>query len=130
LAGLAADVQEVLAGAPGHARQMLRKLFAGHRIACVPFVEPDGTQGYTFEATGTYAALLAGRRVANDGGVPDGTRPWRTSRTRVSVGTCRRGAQVPSPRQMALRVEKLLNPTTWKAPTVGQTGWYARALAS
>ena len=72
LTALAADVQTVLAGAPGQARQMLRKLFAGHQIACVPFVDPDGTRGYTFEATGTYAALLAGRRVVNDGGVPDG----------------------------------------------------------
>ena len=75
-------VRDVLTGAPGQARQMLRKLFAGHRIACVPFVEPDGTRGYTFEAEGTYAALLAGRRVANDGGVPDGIRT-RVARLKI-----------------------------------------------
>jgi hypothetical protein len=33
----------------------------------------DGTQGYHFKATGTYAALL-GWGAATDGGVPDGTR--------------------------------------------------------
>ena len=32
------------------------------------------TRGDDFQADDTYAALLAGRRVANDGGVPDGTR--------------------------------------------------------
>jgi hypothetical protein len=51
---------------------MLRKLFAGHRIECVPFVDPDGTRGYHFRAEGTYAALLAGRHVVNDGRVPKG----------------------------------------------------------
>ena len=47
LAGLAAEVQALLGGAPGQARQMLRKLFAGHRIAGVPFADPDGTRGTT-----------------------------------------------------------------------------------
>jgi hypothetical protein len=34
----------------------------------------DGTQGYHFKATGTYAALL-GWGAATDGGVPEGRRP-------------------------------------------------------
>ena len=50
---------------------MLRKLFAGHPIACRPFVEPDGTRGYHFGTEGSYAALLTGR-VATDGCVPEG----------------------------------------------------------
>lgn len=66
----------VLAGAPGPARQMLRKLFAGHRIERRPFVEADGVRGYHFKADGTYAALLTGGVAALRGGVPDGTRQW------------------------------------------------------
>jgi hypothetical protein len=58
---------------------MLRKLFAGHRIACVPFADPDGTRGYDFEVEGTYAALLTGRRIVNDGGVPEGYSPPGTT---------------------------------------------------
>jgi hypothetical protein len=54
---------------------MLRKLFAGHQIQCVPFVDPDGTRGYHFSATGSYAALLAGQRVAPNGRVPEGFGP-------------------------------------------------------
>ena len=77
--GLAAEVQALLGGAPGQARQMLRKLFAGHRIAGVPFADPDGTRGYDFEAEGTYAALLTGRRIVNDGGVPEGYSPPGTT---------------------------------------------------
>lgn len=50
---------------------MLRKLLAGHPIACRPFVEPDGTRGYHFGTEGSYAALLTGR-VATDGCVPEG----------------------------------------------------------
>ena len=42
-----------------------RKLFAGTRIECAPFEEADGTRGYHVQATGDYAALLAGRRVVN-----------------------------------------------------------------
>jgi hypothetical protein len=79
LTTLATDVQGVLAGAPGPARQMLRKLFAGHQIQCVPFMDTDGTRGYQFRAEGTYAALLAGQRVAPDGSIPNGIR------TRVSA---------------------------------------------
>jgi site-specific DNA recombinase len=73
LTSLAADVHAVVVGAPGPARQMLRKLFAGHQIQCVPFVDPDGARGYHFRAEGSYAALLAGR-VATDGRVPEGIR--------------------------------------------------------
>jgi site-specific DNA recombinase len=74
LVSLAADVRHVLAGRPGQARQMLRKLFAGHRIECRPVIEPDGTRGYHFRAEGSYAALL-GTGVVTDGRVPDGIYP-------------------------------------------------------
>jgi site-specific DNA recombinase len=81
LTTLAADVRDVLTGTPGPARQMLRTLFAGHRIECRPVVEPDGTRGYHFRAEGTYAALLTGG-VALDGRVPDGIRT-RVSRLKI-----------------------------------------------
>src|SRR5262249_25834104 len=55
---LSADVQEVLTSTPGQTRQMLGKLFAGHRIKCHPAVAENGTRGYHFKTTGTYAALL------------------------------------------------------------------------
>ena len=74
---LAADVREVFAGAPGPAPQMLREVFAGHRIECQPFVKLDGTRGYHFRTEGSYAAFLTGRRVATDGRVPTGfERGW------------------------------------------------------
>jgi hypothetical protein len=40
-------------------------------------------------------------------GVPDGTRPWRTSRTGISPGTSLRGVQVPGTRRMACHVQYL-----------------------
>jgi hypothetical protein len=65
---------------------MLRKLFAGHRIACVPFADPDGTRGYDFEAEGTYAALLTGRRIVN-GWCPRGVFPTRDHLRRRGAGS-------------------------------------------
>jgi hypothetical protein len=40
-------------------------------------------------------------------GVPDGTRPWRTSRTGVSPRTSLRGVQLPGTRRMACHVQYL-----------------------
>ena len=44
-------------------------------------------------------------------GVPDGTRPWRTSRTGVSPGTSLRGVQLPGTRRMACHVQYLARVT-------------------
>ena len=52
---------------PARTRQVLRKLFARHRIECQPFVEPDERRDYRFRTEGSYAASLTGRRVATDG---------------------------------------------------------------
>jgi hypothetical protein len=105
LTTLAADVRDVSTGTPGQARQMLRKLFAGHRIECQPFVEPGGTRGYPFRAEGSYAALLTGR-VATDGGVPDGTRPGRTASTSIRSAA----GSVSTTWEMAREIESLSTP--------------------
>jgi hypothetical protein len=53
------------------ARQMLRKLLAGH-ILCEPIME-GGKRGYRFTATGTFDRLLSGVRVVNESGGGQGS---------------------------------------------------------
>jgi hypothetical protein len=78
LTALAADVRDVLTGAPGQARQMLRKLFAGHRIACVPFRGPRRHPGLR---------LRGGGHVCGAAGRPAGRqRRWCPRRVTATCG--------------------------------------------
>ena len=66
LAVRVADVRGALGRHVTHTRQLLRKLIPG-RILCTPVDDARG-RGYTLSAVGSYAGLLNGKLMVNDGG--------------------------------------------------------------